>query len=68
MKKSTDYVEVLDSKKSKYRKYCEHCGHTLSFYAFEGDRKLCNYCGKYNYKSEKIKFRYLLRRKLNYLR
>lgn len=64
MKKSTDYVEILDDKKRKNRTYCEYCGHTISFYAFEGDRKLCNYCHRYNYRNDKIKFRYLLKKKL----
>lgn len=65
---STYSVEKLEKEKSKYRKYCEYCGHTISFYAFEDDRKICNYCKKYNYRTDKIKFRYLLRKKLGYLR
>ena len=67
MYKSIDYVEILNHKKSKYRNYCEYCGHTISFYAFEDDRKICNYCGKYNYRNDKIKFRYLLKQKLGRL-
>lgn len=63
--KSTDLVEKLNNEKIKYRKKCEHCGHTISFYAFENDRKLCNYCCRYNYRNEKAKFKYLLTKKLN---
>lgn len=65
MKKSTDYVEILAKEKIKHKKYCEHCGHTISFYAFEKDRKVCNYCKRYNYRNEKIKFKYLLNKKIN---
>lgn len=47
----------------KNHKYCEFCGHTLTFFAFEPDRKLCKYCGKYNYRDEKAKFKDMLARK-----
>ena len=29
-------------------------------YSFEKDKKLCNHCGKYNYKNDAIKFKYCL--------
>lgn len=48
----------LRSEQVKYEKYCEFCGHTLTFYAFEKDRKLCRVCGKFNYKDKRVEFRY----------
>ena len=53
-------IEKLEDEKRKYQKYCEFCGHTMSFYSFEKDKKLCNHCGKYNYKNDAIKFKYCL--------
>lgn len=44
----------------KNHKYCKFCGHTLTFYAFEPDRKLCSWCGYYNYKNGLVEFKYLL--------
>ena len=59
------YIEdsKIFSEKAKYKKYCEYCGHTLSFYFFEKDRKCCDHCGRYNYKNDLIKFKYKLREK-----
>lgn len=55
---------MFDSKvlteQSKFKKYCTNCGHTLSFYAFEKDRKCCYHCGTYNYKNDFVKFKYKL--------
>ena len=53
-------IKKLEDEKRKYQKYCEFCGHTMSFYSFEKDKKLCNHCGKYNYKNDAIKFKYCL--------
>lgn len=53
----------LASQQSKYKKYCKYCGHTMSFYAFEKERKLCNWCKRYNYRNEKVEFRELLLKK-----
>ena len=44
----------------KHKKYCKVCGHTMSFYAFEPDRKVCSWCGYYNYRNRMVEFRYLL--------
>ena len=38
-------IKKLEDEKRKYQKYCEFCGHTMSFYSFEKDKKLCNHCG-----------------------
>ena len=54
----------MASEQAKYKKYCQFCGHTISFYAFEPDKKLCSWCGKYNYRNEKAEFRELLQRKI----
>ena len=58
---------IKDSKifteQSKFKKNCEFCGHTLSFYAFEKDRKCCSHCGRFNYKNDFIKLKYKLREK-----
>ena len=60
-------VYIFDSKvlneQSKYKKHCANCGHTLSFYSYEKDRKCCNFCGTFNYKNDLIKFKYKLREK-----
>ena len=50
--------------KNNFHYYCEYCGHTITFYAFEPDKKLCSWCGKYNYRNEKAEFRELLQRKI----
>ena len=42
------------TEQAKFKKKCEICGHTLSFYAFEKDRKCCYHCGTYNYKNDPI--------------
>ena len=51
----------LREEQKKYEKYCEFCGHTMSFYAFEKDRKLCNYCGRFNYRNKRVEFEYKLK-------
>ena len=50
----------LAEEQLKYKKYCRICGHTMSFYAFEPDKKLCSWCGHYNYKNGLVEFKYLL--------
>jgi hypothetical protein len=54
------------NKESKYnfKYYCEHCGHTISFYAFEPEKKLCHCCGRYNYKNDLVKFKDILIKKI----
>lgn len=52
------YNELINNSK-----HCEFCGHTLSFYFFEKDRKVCKHCGRYNYKNDFVKFKYKLREK-----
>lgn len=47
----------LATEKMKNKKYCCYCKHTISFYAFEKDKKICKWCGKYNYKDDKAKFK-----------
>lgn len=42
---------------AKHKKHCEFCGHTMTFYAFEPDKKLCDWCKKYNYRDEAAKFK-----------
>ena len=53
-------MDKLINDKCKRHKYCEHCGHTMTFYAFEPDRKICSWCGRYNYRNDLVKFKYLL--------
>lgn len=53
----------LATEQFKYKKYCKYCGHTMSFYAFEKERKLCSWCKRYNYRNEKVEFRELLLKK-----
>ena len=53
----------LSNEKSKFHRHCEYCGHTISFYFFEKDRKCCDHCGKYNYRNDFIKFKYKLKEK-----
>lgn len=50
----------LASQQSKYKKYCKYCGHTMSFYAFEKERKLCSWCKRYNFKNGLVEFKTLL--------
>ena len=53
----------LATEQSKFKRHCEHCGHTISFYAFEKDKKICGWCGYYNYKNDFIKFKELFSKK-----
>jgi ribosomal protein L37E len=46
----------LANEKSLYSKKCRFCGHTMTFYAFETTKKLCSWCGRYNYKDGKSEF------------
>ena len=60
----------LAEEQLKYKKYCKFCGHTMSFYAFEPDRKVCSWCGYYNYKNGFVEFKYMLekeRKRLNHV-
>ena len=50
--------------KTNYAKYCGNCGHTISFYAFEPKKKVCNWCGVTNYKSRIDEFKDLLQRQM----
>jgi rRNA maturation endonuclease Nob1 len=50
----------LATEQAKYKKHCQFCGHTISFYAFEPDKKLCSWCGKYNYRNGLVEFKTLL--------
>lgn len=53
----------LATEQSKYKKHCEYCGHTISFYSFEPERKVCNFCGRMNFKNEKARFKHLFFKK-----
>lgn len=50
----------LRQEQKKCEKYCEFCGHTMTFYAFEKDRKVCSHCGRFNYKNKRVEFKYKL--------
>lgn len=50
--------------KENFKYYCEHCGHTISFYAFEPDKKVCNWCGRLNYRNDLVKFKQILAKKI----
>ena len=50
--------------KKNFLKYCGNCGHTISFYAFEPNKKVCNWCGVINYKSEIDKFKCIFQEKI----
>lgn len=51
------HEKILNDRKIKNTKHCDFCGHTISFYSFEPDKKLCNHCGNYNYRNDEIKFK-----------
>lgn len=53
----------LATEQAKYKRYCKYCRHTISFYAFEGDKKLCSWCGRYNYRNGLVEFKELLKKK-----
>ena len=53
----------LASIQRKYKKYCKFCGHTLTFFTFEPDKKLCSHCGRYNYRDGKSEFKDLFTKK-----
>jgi ribosomal protein L37E len=55
--------------KSNFHKYCIKCGHTMTFYHFENDKKICSYCGTLNYRNNLIEFKDKIKkemRKINY--
>lgn len=58
---------IFDTKilkeQAKYKKHCTNCGHTMTFFIYEKDRKCCSYCGTFNYKNDLIKFKYKLMEK-----
>lgn len=56
-------IEKLHDVKTKNTRHCEHCGHTITFYAFEPDKKCCNWCGRYTYRDNAAKFKDLLAKK-----
>lgn len=43
-----------------FSKKCWNCGHTLMFYAISKDCKLCNWCGRYNYRNKNAEFKHKL--------
>lgn len=50
---------------AKYRVKCSHCSHTIIFPPTTRAKKIiCNGCGYYIYKSEKDKFKDLMRREI----
>jgi len=57
------YDTKLLKEQSKHQKHCEFCGHTISFYFYEKDRKCCRHCGRFNYRNEFVKFKYKLMEK-----
>ena len=59
-----DLSPKLLSELMKYKKHCKYCKHTITFYAFEPDKKLCNFCGRYNYRDEKAEFKDKLKGKI----
>ena len=54
---------MLDEDLSKIKVKCE-CSHTVLFPSYGADIKVCDYCGKKLYRNEKVKFDYLLGKKL----
>lgn len=41
--------------------FCPHCGRRVHFYAFEKkEKQLCDWCGRYVFKSQKDEFKYRL--------
>lgn len=59
MNKLATFVE--DSKmlniKLENSKLCKYCGHRITFYAFEKNKKICSHCGRFNYKNDLIEFK-----------
>lgn len=54
------YTEAL----IKNQKHCDYCGHTISFYAFEPDTKICNHCQHLNYRNDLVMFKDKLNKKM----
>lgn len=49
---------ILDKERAKYRRYCEHCGHSIVFPpTSKRDKLICSHCGYYVYKNDLIKFK-----------
>lgn len=55
--------KLLDEK-NKMSKHCEFCGHTISFFAYENDKKICSFCGRYNYRNDYVKFLSLIKKEI----
>ena len=60
MKLKLDSDMKIATEQAKYKKHCQFCGHTISFYAFEPERKLCSWCKRYNFKNGLVEFKTLL--------
>lgn len=55
---------LLAEEVARNRRYCQHCGHSMTFYAFEPTKKLCKHCGRYTYKDKIYEFKDKLRKGL----
>ncbi len=63
MSKNKSKIYELDT--IRFRRYtaesikCKNCGHSI---LFEGNRKICTYCGHWVYKNDKVEFEYNLKK------
>lgn len=54
----------LAEEQAKMKRYCQWCGHTMTFYAFEPNKKICHWCKRYTYKDKKSEFEDKLKLKI----
>lgn len=57
-------IEKLARIKLNFKRKCEYCGTSTSFYAFEKDKKICRTCNRTIYRNDLIKFKDKLKKEI----
>lgn len=55
----------LAEEQQKLKRYCQYCGHTITFYAFEPTKKICHWCKRYTYKDKMSEFKDKLKKEVS---
>ena len=65
-KKHFDKESKITDAKAQMKRACPNCGRKMHFYAYEKtDRILCDWCGKYIFKTKKAEFDYRIKEQIN---
>lgn len=58
MRKKYEVSDIMFAIITEAKKKCKHCGHTMLL--GNSEKKICNNCGYYVYKNNKIEFKHKL--------